>query len=74
MPEIQCVIGLTFFQISDLTFVASEFKILFLQCSNLLHPLEIAQEFVPFSLNPMFCPLFTKVFYSNGAVSDQQII
>jgi len=32
MSEIQEIIGLNVFQIGDLTFVAYEFKILFLQC------------------------------------------
>jgi len=35
MSEIQWKIGQNLIQISDLTFVASEFKILFLQCSLL---------------------------------------
>jgi len=34
MFKIQRMLKLIFFQISDLTFVASELKILFLQCSN----------------------------------------
>jgi len=33
MSEIQSIIRPIFFQISDFTFAASEFKILFLQCS-----------------------------------------
>jgi len=32
VTEIQWIFGLRFFQISDLTFVPSEFKIFFLQC------------------------------------------
>jgi len=34
MSEDKGIIGLYSFQISDLTFVASEFKILFLQCTK----------------------------------------
>jgi len=36
MSEIQCIIELIFFfQINGLTFVASEFKILFLECTDI---------------------------------------
>jgi len=34
MSEIQWIIWLKFSQISDLTFIASDFQILFLQCTT----------------------------------------
>jgi len=43
MSEIRCIFGLNFFQISDLTFVVSEFKILFLQCTT-----KVARHFLLF--------------------------
>jgi len=56
MSEIQCIIGLIFFQISDLAFAASEFKILFLQfglCS--LHSFKVYCTIACKSSRTLFC-------------------
>ena len=69
MSEIQCIIGLKFFpDWADWTFVASEFKILSLQCSRTIVP------YLPACLLSVYCgppqsgPCFYVVFLMKARV------
>jgi len=42
MYEIKCIIGLIFFQISDLTFVASEFQIFLVMMHHLVYSAQVS--------------------------------
>ena len=53
MPEIQWMIGPIFFEVSYWTFVASGFKILFLQCLDIFGPVFSHSEYDGKSYNAL---------------------